>query len=424
MSDINSNLTGRLIDEKYELKKMIGGGQFGHVYLADELLNGKVLRRVALKLLKSEEIDGEKLREQFNDCTFPALILDQTIDINMKKHFVQIYNWGFTEVDCQDRAYIAMEFVPDAEDLRATITRQQKTDYYPDPAFVENIMKQLFTGLSLAHGKNVIHRDLKPENLLLSHDVLRIVDFGLSIELARKSGFVGNMAGTYMYMAPENFMGYYHFSSDVYSAGLVIYELWTNRHPFEYIKNQIGPRSEDNRIISYEARKGWRYVKGKKAHSSVRDSEKIDLILEKCLKFNLEERYSSADEVLGDVTAYLPQGVKEYHKGLEEFNRKIWSKAVSWLSKANDSYDEKDEIKFNILETLGYALVNMGKEEKALQYLLAAYHIDEEKLILTKDIERRSKLLLSLSQCYSDLGQANAARIYKKKVDTHSGQGR
>ncbi len=248
--------------------------------MAEELLNGNVLRRVAIKILKVEKMDNEKLKEQFNDCTFPALILDRTVDFNLKKHFVQIYSWGYTEIDYKEKAYIVMEFVPDAEDLRATIKRQQKTGYYPDPGFVENIMFQLFTGLSLAHEHNVIHRDLKPENLLLSHDILRIVDFGLSIELARKSGFMGSMAGTIMYMAPESFMGYYHFTSDVYGAGLVIYELWTNSHPFDYIRNQIGPKSEDNRTINYEARQRGRYIKGKEVHSQVQDSEKLDLILE------------------------------------------------------------------------------------------------------------------------------------------------
>jgi len=392
--------------------------------LAEELLNGNVLRRVAIKILKVEKMDNEKLKEQFNDCTFPALILDRTVDFNLKKHFVQIYSWGYTEIDYKEKAYIVMEFVPDAEDLRATIKRQQKTGYYPDPGFVENIMFQLFTGLSLAHEHNVIHRDLKPENLLLSHDILRIVDFGLSIELARKSGFMGSMAGTIMYMAPESFMGYYHFTSDVYGAGLVIYELWTNSHPFDYIRNQIGPKSEDNRTINYEARQRWRYIKGKEVHSQVQDSEKLDLILEKCLSFEMVDRYHSASEVLHDLESYLPQTDREYRKGTEEYQQGNWSEAVSWLIKADASYEKKDETKFNILEMLGYAYKKMSKQEKAAEYLLAAYNLDEEKLFLTKELDRRNRLLSTLAECYEDIGQKNTARLYRKKVGTFSGQGR
>lgn len=392
--------------------------------MAEELLNGNVLRRVAIKILKVEKMDNEKLKEQFNDCTFPALILDRTVDFNLKKHFVQIYSWGYTEIDYKEKAYIVMEFVPDAEDLRATIKRQQKTGYYPDPGFVENIMFQLFTGLSLAHEHNVIHRDLKPENLLLSHDILRIVDFGLSIELARKSGFMGSMAGTIMYMAPESFMGYYHFTSDVYGAGLVIYELWTNSHPFDYIRNQIGPKSEDNRTINYEARQRWRYIKGKEVHSQVQDSEKLDLILEKCLSFEMVDRYHSASEVLHDLESYLPQTDREYRKGTEEYQQGNWSEAVSWLIKADASYEKKDETKFNILEMLGYAYKKMSKQEKAAEYLLAAYNLDEEKLFLTKELDRRNRLLSTLAECYEDIGQKNTARLYRKKVGTFSGQGR
>ncbi len=94
------------------------------------------------------------------------------------------------------------------------------------------------------------------------------------------------------------------------------------------------------------------------------------------------------------------------------------------MIKADASYEKKDETKFNILEMLGYAYKKMSKQEKAAEYLLAAYNLDEEKLFLTKELDRRNRLLSTLAECYEDIGQKNTARLYRKKVGTFSGQGR
>ena len=422
--DMSSDMIGKIVDGKYEIKKRLGGGAFGDVYLANELLNGSMVRRVALKILKTDSMDEQKLREQFNDCTFPALILDRSVDFESKKHFVQIFSWGFTEIDYREKAYISMELVADSESLRDVLERQKKSDFLPDAKAVEDFARQLLKGLALAHGFNVIHRDLKPENLMISHDVVRIVDFGLGMELAGKAGFLGGHAGTIEYMAPENFIGYYNLASDVYAAGLIIYELWTNYHPFMYLTNQMGGRSQDNITMLYEARKRWKYRRGEDINPQVGASDKLNHIISNCLALNVADRYQSAGEVLEDLENYKSASDRDCDAGLIEFQRGDWAAASNLLAASNSHYDKRDEKKLILLEKLGFALKNSGKPTEALIYLLEAYMLDEERLLLTRELDRRGKLLEAVSECYESLGQVNMGRIYRRKIGTYSGQGK
>jgi len=415
-------MTGRKIDGRYIIVKHLGGGGFGDVYLANEMLNETVVRRVALKILKSEMMDQEKLKEQFNDCTFPALILDRAVDFNAKKHFVQIYNWGFTHIDSVEKAYIAMEFVADNESLQKIIDRNKKSSYYPDAAYVEDIMLQLFKGLTLAHELQVVHSDIKPDNLLISHDVVRIVDFGLATGLISRAGHLGAHGGTVPYMAPETFLQHLTMASDVYSAGLVIYELWTNYHPFEYILGQTGSAAEIN-MKNYRARQQWQYIRGKNVHPDVKGSDKLDYILSRCLSFNPRERYKSAAEVVNAIEGYVPAEKAEYAGGLDAFMREDWPEAIKYLSAANRQYLERDMKKLDILEKLGLSYYHTGNYEEAIPCLVEAYMLDEEKILLTRETERRGNILTRLSECYSRTGQTGMSRIYKKKIGTYSGQG-
>ncbi|NLO41359.1 MAG: serine/threonine protein kinase [Ruminiclostridium sp.] len=415
-------MVGRKIDDRYSIVKRLGGGAFGDVYLANEMLNEAVVRRVALKILKSETMDQEKLKEQFNDCTFPAFILDRAVDYNAKKHFVQIYNWGFTHIDSAEKAYIAMELVADSESLQKIIDRNKNSCYYPEASYVEEIMLQLFKGLALAHEFQVVHSDVKPDNLLLSHEVVRIVDFGMAMGLISKAGFLGAHGGTILYMAPETFLQHLTLASDVYSAGLVIYELWTNFHPFEYIYQQTDNTAEI-KMKNYTARKQWKYIRGKNVHPDVKGSDKLDYILSRCLSFNPQERYKSAAEVVKDIEGYIPAEKPDYAEGLDAFAREDWPETIKYLNLANLQYAGKDVKKLDILEKLGLSYYRTGNYEEAIPCLLEAYLLDEGKILLTRETERRGNILTRLSECYSRIGQMGMSRIYKKKIGTYSGQG-
>lgn len=421
---VEGTIAGSIFSQKYLIKKRIGGGAFGDVYLAEELLNGVPIRRIALKILKADFVENNKLNEQFNDCTFPAIILDRATDEDSKKHFVQIYNWGIADEGGSKKAFIAMEYVAGSESLQKVIERSVKASYHIEADIVENYMIQLFTGLATAHQNNVIHSDLKPDNLLITNNTLKIVDFGLAQELSNRNAITSGNVGTILYMAPECLIGYQKCASDVYSTGLLLYELWTNYHPFEYLRLQTGSRSKDNSIIHYEARKRWRYIKGKDVDKEISASEKLDYILSKCLVFDIKDRYPSAVEVLEDINNFKPKLEKDYQEALELYNSGLWSECVNLFIKSNSKHLKKDNIKLDILFKLGLSLENMARTQEALAYFLETYELDEEMLILARDIEKRNNLLNEIVNCYERLGQNSMARIYRKKIGTSSGQGR
>ena len=204
---------------KYDVVGVLGKGAMGVVYKA---VDPHIERTVAIKTVRKDLIDSD-LAEQFmgrfrNEARAAGRLHHPNI--------VGIYEYGE-----DDRvAYIAMEYV-DGTGLREFLNRRARFEL---PQIIA-IMTQLLHALEFAHGRGVVHRDIKPANLILTAaGALKVADFGIARIDTSSLTMTGLVMGTPSYMSPEQCMGRpSDHRSDLFSAGVVFYELLTGRKPFE-----------------------------------------------------------------------------------------------------------------------------------------------------------------------------------------------
>jgi serine/threonine-protein kinase len=203
---------------KYEIQRVLGKGAMGIVYQA---VDPHIERVVALKTLRKDVLDSE-LAEQFmgrfrNEAKAAGRLHHPNI--------VGIYEYGEDE----RVAYIAMEYV-EGTGLREFLNRGARFEL----GQVVAIMAQLLQALEFAHGRGVVHRDIKPSNLILTADgTLKVADFGIARIDTSGLTMTGLVIGTPSYMAPEQCQGKVaDHRCDLFSAGVVMYELVTGRKPF------------------------------------------------------------------------------------------------------------------------------------------------------------------------------------------------
>lgn len=206
---------GTLLSERYRIVSPIGRGGMGLVYRAEDLRLGQT---VALKFLP-KELAGDQTRLN--------LLYAEVRNARLISHpnICRVYDIG----EHDGRPFLSMEYV-DGEDLASLLKRIGRL---PAQKALE-ISHELCAGLAAAHDKGVIHRDLKPANIMIDgNGQARIMDFGLAVS-HRDADEQKGAAGTLSYMAPEQLAGRgSSVRSDVYSLGLVLYELFTGRRAFE-----------------------------------------------------------------------------------------------------------------------------------------------------------------------------------------------
>jgi len=205
---------GQILNERYRIIGRLGRGGMGEVFRADDL---KLGQPVSLKFLPRALAATPGLLERFHAEVRNARHVSHP-------NVCRVYDIG--EIDGQH--FLTMEFV-DGEDLATLLRRIGRL-----PAAKANeVARQLCAGVAAAHDKGVLHRDLKPSNVMLDGEGrVRITDFGLAIRPSEAAA--GDFAGTPAYMSPEQFDGKpVSERSDLYSLGLVLYELYTGRRPFD-----------------------------------------------------------------------------------------------------------------------------------------------------------------------------------------------
>lgn len=193
---------------KYEIIEWLGGGRFGDVFLAyDTILDVNF----ALKISRMREAEIIMLKDE-------ARLLASLNHPNI----VRFYNIDIIE----NKFVMVMEYIK-GKTLRDII--QEKGIAVND---ILNIMYQILDALNYAHKTGVLHRDLKPENILISEEnIIKITDFGLA-KFIKSGSIAASTAGTPIYMAPEVWSGNFSEKSDVWSIGVILYELITGTPPF------------------------------------------------------------------------------------------------------------------------------------------------------------------------------------------------
>ena len=257
-----------LVLGKYRIEKLINNGSFASVFRAKEEFTN---RTVAIKVLPKSIYPTGRMRYLLTELSAMGR------------------NWGHSNIvsihtvepgDNEYVAYIVMEYV-DGPSLRQLITA---TPLRRNLAI--NIALDICRGLIAAHGQNIIHRDIKPQNILLTSDeIAKISDFGVARILEASTDYAGTITGTRRYMAPEQYEGSYDYRVDLYSTGLILYEMFMGKFPFRgktQAEIQVRKQSEE---IEFDY----------KLPEDMRE------ILQRALHRNAQARYQTASDLYNDL---------------------------------------------------------------------------------------------------------------------------
>jgi eukaryotic-like serine/threonine-protein kinase len=208
--------TGTLIDGRYKVLSRLGAGGMADVFLAEDQQLG---RKVALKLLHRRFAEDPDFVERFRREAQAAAGLQHP-------NVVSVYDRGSYD----DTYYIAMEYLP-GRSLKQLIRQEAPLD----PLRAIDIAIQILKAARFAHRHGVIHRDLKPHNVIVDDsDHAKVTDFGIARAGASDMTETGSIMGTAQYLSPEQAQGHaVSASADIYSIGVVLYELLTGRVPFD-----------------------------------------------------------------------------------------------------------------------------------------------------------------------------------------------
>ncbi|MDP2793214.1 MAG: serine/threonine-protein kinase [Sulfurisoma sp.] len=203
---------------KYEIRRELGAGAMGVVY---EGWDPGIARRVAIKTVKGSELQGAEAEQTLARFRHEAQAAGRLSHPNI----VQIYEFG-EDAGIQ---FIAMEFI-EGRELKDTFDRDER---FKLPEIVR-IMKELLAALGHAHKNGIVHRDIKPANIILLGDgTVKVADFGIARIESSNLTQAGSVLGTPAYMSPEQFMGQtVDARSDLFSAGVVLYQFLTGEKPF------------------------------------------------------------------------------------------------------------------------------------------------------------------------------------------------
>jgi eukaryotic-like serine/threonine-protein kinase len=216
---------GHIVDGKYRIVRQLGEGGMGAVYEGE---NTRIHRRVAIKVLHATSAANAETVARFEREA-------QAAGLIRNDHILEVLDLG--SMPDGDR-YMVMEYL-DGETLLDRIRRHGKLE----PSYVVPVARQFLSALEAAHSAGIIHRDIKPENIFIVRkvgrpDFIKLIDFGLSrfgalepesLKVTR----TGAIIGTPGYMAPEQARGHVDARSDIYAAGVLLYEAVTGKLPFE-----------------------------------------------------------------------------------------------------------------------------------------------------------------------------------------------
>jgi serine/threonine-protein kinase len=276
---VTDTLLNTIFDGRYMILRKLGAGGMADVYLAEDQELG---RRVAIKILNDRHANDEQFVERFRREAKNAAGLSHP-------NIVSIFDRGQAE----NTYYIAMEYL-DGRSLKELITARG-----PAPIHVAvDYARQILAALRIAHRQGVVHRDIKPHNVLVDGEGrIKVTDFGIARAGPSQMTEEGSIIGTAQYLSPEQAQGApVTPSSDLYSVGIVLYELLTGTVPFagdtpvelamKHLSKTPAPPSRLRPEVPRD----------------------LDFVVLRALAKGPEERYQSADEMDADL-ARVARGV-------------------------------------------------------------------------------------------------------------------
>ncbi len=343
---------GQKINDRYEIIKSIGEGGMANVYLAyDTILD----RRVAIKVLRGDLSNDEKFVRRFQREALSASSLSHP-------NIVEMYDVG------EDNGiyYIVMEYI-EGKTLKQLIKKRGSITL----SEAIDIMLQLTDGISHAHDSYIIHRDLKPQNILIKEDgTIKITDFGIAMALnSTQLTQTNSVMGSVHYLPPEQASGKGStIRSDIYSMGILFYELLTGSLPFKgdnaveialkqmrddipsiRKKNPAIPQSVENVVLKATAKNPKnRYADAKEMHAdllTVLSDERVD---EKRIEFKYpEHEVDDSTKSITTVKKKTEEKIKEpkkEEKKKEKEEEEEGEENAENKEEQEEFYDEDDKI--------------------------------------------------------------------------------
>lgn len=275
-----TNQNPTVINDRYELGQRIGRGGMADVFLARDLL---LDRQVALKVLFPEHAIDPNFVERFRREAQSVAGLNHP-------NIVAVYDWG----QYSNTYFMAMEYVK-GRTLAEHLRREQRLT----PRGAANIVAKIANALAYAHRNNVVHRDIKPANILIGENGdVKVADFGIAraLDAHHDAGLTqdGAVMGTATYFSPEQAKGEgLDLRSDLYSLGVVLYELLVGKPPF----------TGENALATA-------YMQVNEMPKSIRSQvpttpAEIEVVVSKCIAKDPGLRYSSAEELRDDLGRFM-----------------------------------------------------------------------------------------------------------------------
>ena len=326
-----NNYIGRKLDGRYEIKELIGSGGMADIYKAYDSIEEKI---VAVKILKEEFANDDDFLRRFRNESKAITLLSHP-------NIVKIFDVGFTE----KLQFIVMEFI-DGITLTEYIEREGVIKWKDAVHFTLQILR----ALQHAHDKGIVHRDVKPQNVMLLQDgTIKVMDFGIA-RFARENGrtLSDKTIGSVHYISPEQARGeHIDERSDVYSVGVMLYEMLTGRKPYDgdtpvavalmHMQSDFTVPSEINPDIP----------KG------------LEEIVIRAMQREMDRRYQSASEMIKDIDEFKNDSsivfeykymtnddtTKYFDKVTETPKPKKAEKAVKIIDEEEEDEEEEDDDK-------------------------------------------------------------------------------
>ena len=348
-------MKGQKISDRYQIIKAIGEGGMANVYLAyDTILD----RDVAVKVLRGDLANDEKFVRRFQREALSASSLTHP-------NIVEVYDVG----EDHGQYYIVMEYV-EGRHLKDLIKKRGKLTL----SEVIDIMLQITDGMSVAHDSYIIHRDIKPQNIMiLENGLVKIMDFGIAMAMnSTQLTQTNSVMGSVHYLPPEQANGKGStLQSDIYSMGIVMYELLTGKLPYK----------GDNAVEI-----ALKHLK--EPLPSIRDElpnipQSVENIIIKATAKNPKNRYADAREMHNDLLTCLDESraneekIKLPYKEFSEETKKTVKKENTEEKKENSKEKKKKE-----------------KPVESSDEVLA-------KQITKNDLKKQNKLLIILASIFT-----------------------